>query len=85
MQPAQLPCPYCSSPVVMPSPQCPSCGLDPTAARVVCKRCQAVTPKRRPQCIRCGLQRGSELPGKIAIIVVMFLAAFVLSIVLHSL
>jgi len=66
-------------------PLCQQCGQDPTAPRKVCPSCGQITPSALKQCIRCRTTIGSGLPGKIVIIVLMFVAAFILSIALHSL
>jgi RNA polymerase subunit RPABC4/transcription elongation factor Spt4 len=74
-------CPFCKAPVS--GPLCQQCGQDPGAARKICKRCKGVTPSALKQCILCGAAQRSEMPGKIIIIVLMFLAAFIVSILVH--
>ncbi len=77
------PCPFCGAPVG--GLLCQSCGQDPTAARKLCPRCGQTTPSAVKQCMRCRATLGSGMPTKVIIIVAMFVAAFILSIVLHSL
>jgi len=82
-QPMGRPCPFCGTPVA--GPLCQTCGQDPTAPRRPCRKCGRPTPSAVKQCLHCHAAQGSEMPGKIIIIVLMFAAAFILSIVLHSL
>lgn len=75
------PCPFCSAQIAGTA-TCPSCGRDPTARRRVCARCGKQTPFAEPACIGCGVAARSEMPGKIAIIVALFAAAIVASVLL---
>lgn len=74
-------CPFCGHAASGPG-ACPGCKRDPTARRRVCGKCGRMTPHAEPACCACGAKHGSELPGKVAIIVALFAAAFVVSVVL---
>lgn len=72
------PCPFCGAPAQ--PPRCPSCGRDPTASRRACRRCGGMTPISERACVRCGRRQRSDLPWKIALIVVLFLVALAVSV-----
>ena len=71
------PCPFCGAAA---SGRCPSCGRDPTARRRACGACKKMTPVAEAKCCHCGAVASSELPGKVVLIVLMFVVAFALSI-----
>ena len=74
-------CPFCGhSPVA--GGVCPTCHRDPTARRRVCGACGKMTPFSEPACVACGAKHGSELPGKVAIILALFAAALAVSVLL---
>lgn len=75
-------CPFCGS--TDRGTQCPGCKRDKTAPRRICQACKAQTPSHEPRCHACGHQRASELRWKIPVIVAMFMAAFIISILIHS-
>jgi hypothetical protein len=41
-----------------------------------------MTPIAEARCCHCGVAAGSEMPGKVVLIILMFAAALVLSVVL---
>jgi len=41
-----------------------------------------MTPFAEPACVACGAKHGSELPGKVAIILALFAAALAVSVLL---
>ncbi len=73
-------CPFCDKPAS--DTACSSCGRDPTAPRKVCSACQNMTPTAEGACCRCGKSQHSEMWWKIPLIVALFIAAIILSIIL---
>lgn len=76
-------CPFCGA--AAPGPACPACGRDPTANRRVCAKCGKATPIAASACCHCGAPKGSELAWKIPVIVLLFVLAFVVSVVVAML
>jgi hypothetical protein len=77
-----FPCPFCGQPAV--SPRCGTCQRDPKAARRICGHCQKQTPTAEKQCMHCRGAAGSEMSWKVPLIVLMFIAAFVLAVALQA-
>ena len=75
-------CPFCGS--TGPGTQCLGCNRDKTTPRRICTACKAQTPSHEPRCHACGHQQASELRWKIPLIVAMFIAAFIISVLIHS-
>jgi predicted amidophosphoribosyltransferase len=78
---AERPCPFCGTP--SPGQRCPGCQRDVTGARRPCKRCGKMTPSAESTCCHCHAAMGSELSWKIPVIILLFVAAFVVSILIH--
>lgn len=76
-------CPFCGAAASVKV--CEACGRDPTAVRRVCRACQKQTPAKEATCCHCGAPQRSELPWKLVLIVLMFVAAFGLAVLVHSL
>jgi hypothetical protein len=74
-------CPFCGA--LAPGPRCPTCGRDPTAPRMPCPRCGRMRPSAEPACLHCGGKAGSDLSWKIPVIVAIFVAAIVISVLVH--
>ena len=74
------PCPFCSATVE--AAPCPQCKRDPTMPRRVCASCNKMTPTREPACCHCKTVAVSELRWKIPVIIAIFSAAIVVSILL---
>jgi predicted amidophosphoribosyltransferase len=74
-------CPFCGAPVE--GAACKSCGRDPTASRRICAACKNMTPTAEPACCHCGARAASELAWKIPVIVALFMAALILTILLN--
>jgi predicted amidophosphoribosyltransferase len=81
-QPLVRRCPFCSTET--PEPRCPTCQRDPTAARRVCHQCKKQTPTAEPACMHCRVGKASEMSWKVPVIVAMFVAAFLISLAIHS-
>jgi hypothetical protein len=76
-------CPFCNA--AAPGVQCAACGRDTTAARRPCATCGRMRPSSERACWNCGAVARSELRWKVPLIVLMFLAAFALSLLLRAL
>jgi predicted amidophosphoribosyltransferase len=74
-------CPFCGN--TGPGAQCLGCHRDKTAPRRICKACKAQTPSSEPRCHACGHQNVSELRWKVPVIVAMFIAAFIISVLIQ--
>ncbi len=74
-------CPFCGTSGA--AARCPGCGRDPTLPRRVCPRCHEMTPQNERTCSHCGAGLGSDLSWKIPLIIGIFVAAFILSVILH--
>ncbi len=74
-------CPFCEASTTERS--CQSCKRDTTAPRGPCQSCGRMKPTAEPRCWHCGGEVKSDLRWKIPLIIVLFLAAMVLSILLH--
>jgi len=83
MHPAATPprsCPFCATPT--PDQRCATCGRQVSAPRRPCGACKRMTPSAEPACMHCGARHTSDLRWKVPLIVALFLAAFVVSILL---
>ncbi len=76
-------CPFCEAGA--PGAQCPSCGRNTTAPRRPCKTCGRMTPAAEAACWNCGAVVRSELRWKVPVIVLLFVAACILSVLLRLL
>lgn len=76
-------CPFCETLNVQSL--CKKCGRDVTAPRRLCTHCQRMTPMNEENCAHCKARQTSDLRWKVPLIVGIFLLAFILSIILHSL
>lgn len=76
-------CPFCDAQT--DGARCRSCGRDPTAPRFVCSECGKMTPEAEDQCSHCGAQQTSDLAWKVPVIILLFVAAFVLAFVVQVL
>ncbi len=77
------PCPFCGGDAS--GATCARCGRDPTAARRVCASCKKLTPTKEAACVHCRAVATSDLSWKIPLIIGLFVAAIILSMVLSSL
>jgi hypothetical protein len=75
-------CPYCSAPA--PERICPSCRRDTMAPRRPCPQCGRLSPTSESKCWNCGTPFKSELRWKIALIIALFVLAFVVNFVLAA-
>ena len=73
-------CPFCGSPAA--AQFCGSCGRDTTAPRRPCGQCRRMVPTSERACWNCGAAFKSDMRWKIPLIVLLFLLAFVISILL---
>lgn len=73
-------CPFCRA--AAESRVCPACGRDTTAPRRPCASCGRIVPVAERVCYACGAAHTSEMWWKIPLIVLLFVLAFVVSIVL---
>jgi len=77
-------CPFCdSSDFVDDSKICSHCGRNITAIRILCKSCKKMTPSQEKICCHCGVKHKNDLHWKIPVIILLFIAAFILSIVIR--
>jgi hypothetical protein len=77
-----FPCPFCGQPAV--PPRCATCQREPKAPRRICGSCKRQTPTAEKACMHCQGAPGSDMSWKIPLIIAMFVAAIVLSILLQS-
>ena len=82
LPPTAIACPFCGAPAE--GARCPACGRDPTARRAVCAMCGQMTPVGEKKCCHCTVPQGGETLKKVVIIVALFIAALVRSILVHS-
>ena len=75
-------CPFCGA--SDPGALCLDCGRDKAAPRRVCKACKAQTPLGEAVCHACGQRSVSDLRWKVPVIVGMFAAAFVVSVLVYA-
>lgn len=85
LQPRRAPevaqqCPFCHAEAS--GQTCAMCGRDVTASRRVCARCGAMAPAADSGCWKCGAAFTSDLRWKVPVIIALFVAAFLLAIVL---
>ena len=73
-------CPFCRAPAA--AQVCGSCGRDTTAPRRPCGRCRQMVPSSERVCPKCGAAFRSDMSWKIPLIILLFLLAFVVSILL---
>lgn len=73
-------CPFCGASAA--AQVCGSCGRDTTAPRRPCGRCRQMVPSSERVCPKCGAAFRSDMSWKIPLIVLLFLLAFVVSILL---
>jgi RNA polymerase subunit RPABC4/transcription elongation factor Spt4 len=74
-------CPFCGA--VGQGAVCCSCGRDTAAARRPCKKCGRMVPTAEQSCWNCGAAFRSDLWWKIPVIVLLFLAAIIISIAIN--
>ncbi len=75
------PCPFCSGQV--PDRICPECGRDATRSRRKCGKCGGMSPTIEASCCHCYAPFKSELRWKVPLIIGIFLAAIILSIIIQ--
>jgi hypothetical protein len=75
------PCPFCEQETT--STECEHCGRNVTARRRKCKKCDKMSPHAEEICCHCRTAFGSELAWKIPLIIAMFVAAFILTIIVN--
>ncbi len=74
-------CPFCQGAVR--ERVCAVCGRDPTAIRRLCKHCGKMSPANEATCCHCGRAFRSDLRWKIPLIIALFIAAFILSVLIQ--
>jgi RNA polymerase subunit RPABC4/transcription elongation factor Spt4 len=72
-------CFFCEAAVVADT--CVSCGVSASAPRRACDGCQRVILAAAPACPHCAHVRSNEMWWKIPLIVAMFLAVFIISVI----
>jgi len=78
--PFERDCPFCGG--AAPGARCPACGRDPTANRRICDACGKATPLSERACCHCSAKSRSDLSWKVPVIILLFAAAFALSLIL---
>lgn len=75
-------CPFCGD-LTGSAERCGGCGRNKRAPRRSCPGCGKMTPSGDPSCCHCRRAFASELAWKVPLIVAIFVAAIVLSVVLR--
>jgi hypothetical protein len=78
-----LACPFCGD-FSGAAERCGACGRDKRAPRRVCPACSKLTPTAEPSCCHCKQTFGSDLAWKVPLIIGIFVAAIVLSVVVQT-
>ncbi len=60
---------------------CTACGVNASAPRRACDGCQRVILAAAPACPHCGQARTNDMWWKIPLIVAMFVAVFIISVI----
>jgi len=74
-------CPFCGE--VAEGDSCQSCGLPVTASRRVCTKCGKITLSQDSKCVHCGMVKPNELAWKIPLIIILFIIAFVITVLIQ--
>lgn len=77
-------CPFCGD-LTGDAARCGGCGRNKRAARRICPGCSKQTPSSEPTCCHCKRAFGSDMAWKVPLIIAIFIAAIVLSVVVRSL
>jgi len=74
-------CPFCGANAR--HELCPGCGRNVGLPRLICTSCQKQTPKAEKVCCHCGQSQKSDLRWKLPLIIAMFVAAAILTVLLE--
>lgn len=77
-----LVCPFCGD-ATGTAERCGGCGRNKRAPRRSCPACRQFSPTSEPVCCHCRQSFASELAWKVPLIIAIFLAAIVLSVVVR--
>ncbi|MBK7829951.1 hypothetical protein [Nannocystis sp.] len=77
-------CPFCGD-LTGEAGRCGGCGRNKQAPRRSCTNCGKFTPSAEANCCHCRQAFTSELAWKVPVIIVLFIAAIVLSVAVRML
>lgn len=75
-------CPFCGNQQAT-ADHCSACNRNPSLPRRVCSACNRVSPSSEAACMHCKRAFGSEMSWKVPLIVLLFVAAIVISVALQ--
>lgn len=75
-------CPFCGD-LTGSAERCGGCSRNKRAPRRSCPACRKFSPTSEPACCHCRQSFGSELAWKVPVIIAIFVAAIVLSVVVR--